>query len=448
MGGEHHLVEQKLHERYGHVVRTGPNSLSFSGLADFDAIYGFNKSIEKSDFYQFGRHNPQTENIFSSRTDASHREHRRKVVGPALSAAKVVSYEPVISKNVSVLVSRLKALLEDRSAINVATIIYRYTFDTMVEIIFGAPICPQPWTDTEASTGVIDDFREVSKMAWACSLLPWFGWLMNTRFMTMLIRRPKYDAAGNMVGMQVLASRTRNMVMSQPEEAIKSTQPSIVKNYLSVPEDNSTHMSPDEIWRESTNLTFAGPGSTTAALTSILYRLGTPEGREWQSKIRDEHSPEPASLPVSSVLTAIIKETLRLHAPFPTAFPRIISPGAESAIPDLPAPLPVGTIVSAHTYILGHSKALWGEDVEVWRPERWLEAKDDNEKRELDEKFVAFSKGARGCIGKDIAMLVIARAVVSVLGVWEVRSLGEPKGNSWLEMQYKECMLEFTKLAE
>jgi benzoate 4-monooxygenase len=318
----------------------------------------------------------------------------------------------------------------------------------MVEIIFGAPICPQPWTNTEASAGVLDGLRVMSKMAWGGSFLPWFGRLMSTRFMTKLIRRPKYNAAGNMIGIGALASCTRNLVMSQPEEAIKSTQPSIVKNYLSVPEDNSTHMSPDEIWRESFNLAFAGHGSTAAALTSVLYRLGTSKGREWQSKIREEHNPGPASSSISPILTAIIKETLRLHAPFPTAFPRVIAPGAESAIPDLPAPLPVGTTVSAHTYILGHSKALWGEDVEIWKPERWLEAKDDSEKRELDEKFVAFSKGARGCIGKDIAMLAIARAVMGVLGVWEVRSVGELKGKSWLEMQYEECVLEFAKLAE
>jgi benzoate 4-monooxygenase len=312
----------------------------------------------------------------------------------------------------------------------------------MVEIIFGATVCPEPWTDTEASAGVLAGMREISKMAWGGSLLPWFGWLMSTRFMTKLIRKPKYDAAGYMIGMGALAFRTRTMIMSEPEQAIKSSQPSVVKNYLSVPEDNSSRMSADEIWRESFNLIFAGPGSTAAALTPVLYRLGTPEGRKWQTKIREEHTAGPASLHIPPVLTAIIKETLRLHAPFPTAFPRVIAPGAESAIPDLPAPLPVGTLVSAHTYILGHSRALWGEDVQAWKPERWLGPKNESETRELDEKFVVFSKGARGCIGKDLAMLVIARAVVGVLAVWEVRSVGEPKGKSWLEMQYEECVLE------
>jgi benzoate 4-monooxygenase len=140
---------------------------------------------------------------------------------------------------------------------------------------------------------------------------------------------------------------------------------------------------------------------------------------------------------------------LRLDAPFPTAFPRVITPGAESAFPNLLAPLPVGTTVSANTYILGRSQAIWGADAEDWKPERWLQDITEDERREMEEKFVAFSKGARGCVGKDIAMLMLATAVVGVLGMWEVRSRVDGlKGMSWLEMQYEECMLEFRELAK
>jgi benzoate 4-monooxygenase len=336
----------------------------------------------------------------------------------------------------------------DQSAINVATLIHRYTFDTIVEIIYGAPLCPEPYTDIKASAGLLNAYRIAAKMAWGGSLLPWFGWLMSTRPMVNLTRRPTFDAEGNPTGLGALVSRTQDIVILHPEQATNSSQPSMVKNYLSVPTDNSAHMTPHEIWRESFNLTFAGPKSTAAALTSILYRLGTPAGHEWQAKIRAEHHPAPPWPPIPPVLTAVIKETLRLHAPFPTAFPRVIAPGAESAIPDLPAPLPVGTLVSAHTYILGRARSLWGADAETWRPERWLEVRGEDERREMDEKFVVFSKGARGCIGRDVAMLMVARAVVGVLGEWEVRSVGALKGKGWLEMQYEECVLEFMKLTE
>lgn len=35
---------------------------------------------------------------------------------------------------------------------------------------------------------------------------------------------------------------------------------------------------------------------------------------------------------------------------------------------------------------------------------------------------------------------MIVRAVVGVLGVWDVRTVRELKGKSWLEMQYEDCV--------
>jgi hypothetical protein len=62
---------------------------------------------------------------------------------------------------------------------------------------------------------------------------------------------------------------------------------------------------------------------------------------------------------------------MRLHSPFPTAFPRVFAAGAETAIPDLAAPLPVGSLVAASTYVLGRSKEIWGDGADMWKLERW-----------------------------------------------------------------------------
>lgn len=106
-------------------------------------------------------------------------------------------------------------------------------------------------------------------------------------------------------------------------------------------------MDPYQIWRECFNLVFAGPGSTAAALTAIFFELGSPHGRKWQERIRADLSTEAAPAGSSAVILAVIKETMRLHSSFPTAFPRVIATGAETTIPDLAAPLPVGSLVAA-----------------------------------------------------------------------------------------------------
>ena len=84
-----HLTDQKLHDRYGPVVRIGPNSLLFSDLAAYQSIYGFQSKVEKGDFYALaGSPDPQKHNIFQCQTDDQHRDRARKVVSVAVGALR------------------------------------------------------------------------------------------------------------------------------------------------------------------------------------------------------------------------------------------------------------------------------------------------------------------------------------------------------------------------
>lgn len=452
LGGELHLAEQALHKRYGSVVRMGPNSLSFSSLSAFEAIYGYNKSLEKGDFYSFSRESyTGIENVFSARTDSIHREKRRKIYGPALSTSKVAHYEPAIMKNVCIFISHLTeahSRLENVSSLNVASYLHLYTLNTILEIIYGEPESP-PSCNTPESHNLLSAFKKVSKSSWGSSLLPWLSWLKTTTPYLYILYFSYYllhDLRGNPTSLGALIMETKRIVFMNSQLVIRSRQSSILKNFLQVPNNDTKRMHLNDIWRECFNLTFAGPGSTAAALTAILYNLGTHQGREWQNRIHAETNGEPEGSAISHVLVAVIKETMRLHAPFPSAFPRTITRGAESVIPELAAPLPVGTNISSNTFVLGRSKELWGDDAEEWKPQRWLVGDESEKKRELDDNFVAFSKGPRSCMGREIAMLMLARAVAGVLTEWEIGAVGGPlKGKSYLEMQYVECNLTFVK---
>ena len=442
--GKAHLVEQQLHDTYGHVVRTGPHSLSFSSLAGFGAIYGFNRSLEKGDFYDFAR-DRGVESVFSARTDAAHREHRHKIVGPAAWSGKVTSYEPVILKNLSTFLTQLTAQSRSKgdSTLNIAPWVHRFTFNTTVAIIYGESIFSQPYTDQEGTRDVLTEFRYISSLSWGTAILPWLGWLMSTRVVVNLTRRPVYDAHGRVDNLAAYAEKTRDLIVHHAEKVLDSSQSSMLKNYLSTPDTDTKHMDRNQIFRECLNFTFAGMGSTAAGLTAVLYELGSASGRDWQQRIRDESRAAKGLGSTPPVLLAVIKESMRLHAPFPTAFPRIITAGAETAIPDLPAPLPVGTTVGSNTYILGRSKEIWGDDADKWKPERWLVA--GEERQRLEDKFVVFSKGPRTCIGRELAMRMIEMTVVTVLEKWDITAWGRLSGASLLDMQYAECDMAFVE---
>lgn len=358
----------------------------------------------------------------------------------------MAGYEPAISKNVSALVSQLEEALppaENDSIIDIALNIHHYTLYTMHEIIYGKPKS----SSEQGSREILSAFKGLSKWSWGVSLVPWFSWLTSTPPYVYLFNHPIYNPKSNFAILAALTTETQGIVFERPSrlEVVFQSQSSILKNFLRVPIDDTKLMSLNDIWRECFNFTFAGPGSTAAALTAILYNLGTRHGHKWQDRIHAETSKKFDNTNISPSLVAIIKETIRLHAPFPSAFPRTVTPGAETIIPELPAPLPVGTLISSNTFVLGRSKEIWGHDAETWKPQRWLIDESKN-KRELEDKFVAFGKGPRSCLGREIAMLMLTRAVMGILKNWEIRAVeSPPKGKSYLEMQYTEFKLSFTE---
>ncbi|GKZ34633.1 hypothetical protein AbraIFM66950_004947 [Aspergillus brasiliensis] len=453
MSGKLHLSEEQLHQKYGPVVRVAPNWLSFSSLEDFDAIYGFNKSVEKGDFYAFGRSPGQREgSIFSTKSDAIHRQKKRKVLGPALSSSKVGRYEPIIEEHVAILLARLAAAqppaVRGIATANVAPLISRFTLDTMLEILFGSTIASNPYTDSAAAGAICSQLRKISKAAWSYSLWPMYGWLMNSWVINSLLRNRFYSKNCVQTGMAGLAAAVQRAIMRDPQHVIQSPKPGIVKSWLQVPVGDVNRMRQPEILAEAMNMVFAGPGSMAAALTAIVYHLGSEEGQVWQDKIRREAAVSSQSITAATIpleLQAVIKETMRFQGVFPTAFPRVIMAGAEGVIPSLSMPLPVGTTVSANTYVLGRSREIWGDDADQWTPKRWVG--DAEHRRQMETKFVAFSKGPRGCIGKDLAMIIMAKAVMGLILQWQIRSMGSLRGKSWLEMQYDECWLELRRLS-
>ncbi|PLB43524.1 cytochrome P450 [Aspergillus steynii IBT 23096] len=451
LGGQHHLTEQRLHEQYGPVVRVAPNWLSFSTLEDFEVIYGFNKSIEKDDFYGFGRdQSKRTKSIFATESEAAHRQKKRKVLGPVLTSSKSARYMPIVSKQVNVLLSRVEASSSVAAkSVNMAPLVHQFTVDTTLEVIFGPALASHPYSDNAAGEGVSLALRQMSKMAWSFSLWPAFGWIMNTRPIDALLRRPVRNAKGEIIGLPALLAASWETIFGRSAEVVQHQQPGVLKSWLEVPREDANRMSQDEILSEAFNLVFAGPGSTAATITALLYQLGTEEGQVWQDKLRmagadfnTQESSSITSLPLE--LQAVVKETLRLHAAFPTAFPRVIRSGAETVFAKLRSPLPVGTRVSANTYVLGRSQDIWGDTADQWLPQRWLG--DESQRRDMDSKFVAFSKGARGCAGKDLAWLVIAQAAMATVQKWKIKTVGELRGRSYLEMQYDDCWIELERV--
>lgn len=95
--GDRHLELWRLHQRYGPVVRFGPNSLSFKSSSALKDIYGFKSNVRKSQFYDaFVHPAPNTHNCRDRQLHA----RKRRVMAHAFSDAAIKEMERYILANI------------------------------------------------------------------------------------------------------------------------------------------------------------------------------------------------------------------------------------------------------------------------------------------------------------------------------------------------------------
>lgn len=134
-----------------------------------------------------------------------------------------------------------------------------------------------------------------------------------------------------------------------------------------------------------------------------------------------------------------MKEAMRLHPSICFPLERVVPPeGANICGYDLPW----GTIVGILAPLVNRSKAVFGQDADTFRPERWLEAEPERLKMmertfstvnmpclklptslfwKLITRAYQFGHGARGCVGKNIAMLEMTKVLPEIIRRFDVK---------------------------
>ena len=181
--------------------------------------------------------------------------------------------------------------------------------------------------------------------------------------------------------------------------------------FRSIPQeihDSSLPITEKEISRvtqETSMIVGAGTEATGAALSiTTFYLLADPEKAKRLNQELSFLKPLPGSALLSfqqlqhcPYLAASIREGLRLSKES-NRMPRInhvdVAYYKGQAIPP-------GTAISMSLRDVHLNPSIY-EDPRDFRPERWM---DEDIRKKLDRFFVPFSKGSRGCIGRDLAMV-------------------------------------------
>lgn len=172
----------------------------------------------------------------------------------------------------------------------------------------------------------------------------------------------------------------------------------------------------------------AGHETTASAMVWTCYLLC--KHPEIQTKLRAEiraNLPplsDPSTTPTAddvdkvSYLHAVCNEVLR----FIPSVPLTMRVAAKNST-ILSHPIPKGTTIIISPWAVNRSPELWGEDVDEFKPERWLS--DDGHANntggaDSNYSFLTFLHGPRSCIGRQFALAEFACLIAAWVGRFEM----------------------------
>ena len=94
------------------------------------------------------------------------------------------------------------------------------------------------------------------------------------------------------------------------------------------------------------------------------------------------------------------------------AFPKVVPPQGETVQETF---LPGGTVIAMNVPAILRSKDIFGPDVDVFRPERWLEASREDRVEMEREVEMMFGSGRWMCAGKPIAFMELFKTFFEVI---------------------------------
>ncbi|KAG6361912.1 hypothetical protein INS49_010141 [Diaporthe citri] len=457
------ITHLKLHEKHGDVVRLGPNTLSFADPAALKAIYGLNKGYVKSDFYVVqqavvkGQSRPS---LFSTVDNDFHQQFRR-CVNSAFAMSALVQYEPFVDNTTKLFLKQTERLFADRSeGCDLTRWLQFYAFDVIGEITYSKR---HGFVEkNEDIDGIVSYLTQLFNYVAPVGQMPLLDrlFLKNPIYLKLgewgLIDATfpvaKFARARMAERLPDLNSEKGNIL---PTSDKKKPTLDLLSKFLAAQETRPEFMTDGLVQTMAVSMAFAGSETTAISLGAVFYYLLRTPGA--MARLRSEldeagrkgifHDNETGLVTWSEsqklpYLDACIKEAFRVHPAPGLPMERIVPPqGAEIAGRFIPG----GTIVGCSAWVFHRNKSIFGEDADVFRPERWLvdesldREKEEARIKEMTGTMLQFGMGSRTCIGKNISLLEIYKLVPSLLRAFDIDFQDPSKDwkitNSWFVKQ-------------
>ncbi|KAL4880479.1 cytochrome P450 [Aspergillus karnatakaensis] len=408
---------QKLHQKHP-VLRTGPNTLSYGDVRAIKDIYGHNTRCIKDPSYIItaGSHYHLADVV-----DRPDHSRKRKVLSSAYALKNLESWEHKVSDKIARLVKHFDTICTaplpegQDPAPSDLTVDFRawtnfFTLDAIADIGLserlgfldqGSDLCVAERKDgstyqTSLREALYPNARKQSYLVWDYAWYPLINRLAN--ILPFFARmQASADTWEDIVW-------HRSMLRRRRYEAGEK-----LDDFFSALMDDKSGKPHGLEWGEAVaeiNIMMnAGSVTTAIAITNVMYQLL--KNPDCLAKLRAEidsiyDSDDEIIAAYDKVkhlpyLRACLDESLRIFPPTSHGLPRE-TPAEGMEI--LGQWVPGHTSVSMSAFVAHRDESAFPQ-ADRYKPERWL----GEEGKSLQPYFVAFSAGARSCIGRNISYL-------------------------------------------
>ncbi|OCK76499.1 benzoate 4-monooxygenase cytochrome P450 [Lepidopterella palustris CBS 459.81] len=383
-----------LHKKYGDVVRTGPDELSYTNAQGWRDIYG-HRVRGKASFLKNPTFFPKPPNGVDSLVASSDEAHARarRIFSHAFSDKALREQEPLFQKYVDLLLQKLTDAVQDpqqKCVVNMVNMYNFTTFDIMGDLTFGDSLQLldhsdySPWVAT-----IFQNIKAVTMMR-ATSYFPAVENLLK-----LLI--PKSLAEKRISHFKYSTDRVDKRLSANSEHQRPDIWGMILR------QDEAKGLSLDEMHSNAAAFMIAGTETTATLLSGLTFLLlANPESlaklvHEIRGAFLTNDDITIEHLMGLKYLNACLEEGLRMYPPVPIGTTRIVPPeGAAICGKYVPGGITV-SVSHYSTYYSAENFALPNSFI----PERWL----GDPRFEADNKlaFQPFSYGPRNCLGKNMA---------------------------------------------
>ncbi|KAI0114132.1 benzoate 4-monooxygenase cytochrome P450 [Nemania sp. FL0031] len=404
-----------VHRKYGPVVRIGPNTVSFSSPEALQIIHGSRQAYPKSDFYT------QTSarfegapllNLFSVR-DVNYHSTLKKTVAGLYTKAAVLGLEPKINDCVKLFTERMERVVSDDgpTRMDMSQWVHLFAFDCLGEL------------NASKKFGFLESGQDIKGMIEGSDRILIKTGLMAQSPILQFIRRVMEYTRGP--GKINPVMRYASTIVRERLEKPTAT-PDMLNNFIQLQKSSPGSLSTREIIGALYINLMAGHDVLAVTIRAVLYYVARHPHVE--EKLRAELMMlGPGTIPYVELtklpyLDAVIHESLRIHGNLGLVNERVTP--REGAIID-GYRIPGGTIVGINPWVIHRNTAIFGEDVETFRPERWLDGPEEGI-MEMRRNLFSFGAGPRMCIGKNIAMMQLCKFLSEFYRNFEAK-LAEPE---------------------